>query len=268
MPLNPKPTPPAGARLLPVSGQEPNFILWNFLVKRPLDDGWHNYGDFSKVQSTGQIVAGTDGKKWLKADGYNGETIAFTGYVYLEDRDVNWYDVPTELIPVPDTPTNLSVTAGSSTELNLMWTNPGGSSIEVERGLSGAGPFAKINSTTNNIVGYTDRNRTPNTTYFYRIRAVNASGASPYSEVIEMKTPETPPPAPAPTPAAEPAPPPVTPAIPPASLMALEILANLPKPMVAATPAKKSWLETNLTLVLAGVGVLVLVVLVVIAKRN
>jgi hypothetical protein len=39
------------------------------------------------------------------------------------------------------------------------------------------------------VTAYTDAGLTPNTAYYYRVRAHNAAGYSPYSNAVRRKTP-------------------------------------------------------------------------------
>lgn len=251
-----KPIPPVGARLLAVSGQEPNFVLWNYLVKQPIDDGWHNYADFDRVLSNGNLVTGTDGKKWLKATGYNGDQPAFTGNVYYEDRDVNWYDLPTELIPIPNVIGNLAAKAASISEIDLMWSNPDRASTELERSEDMNGPFTKVKSSTGEAVGWADKNLKANTQYFYRIRAVGASGSSPYGDTVTAitQTPPVPAPAPEPTP----------------TVLSTNTYTPSPLPVtnVGSTTVKQNWLKDNELLVYGGGAVLLILIFLILMKKD
>ena len=51
-------------------------------------------------------------------------------------------------------------------------------------------PFRQIAQTGANTTNFTDRDRIPGRTYFYRVRAVNAARFSPYSNSAKAKTPE------------------------------------------------------------------------------
>ncbi len=251
-----KPIPPVGARLLAVSGQEPYFVLWNYLVKQPIDDGWHNYADFDRVLSNGNLVTGTDGKKWLKATGYNGDQPAFTGNVYYEDRDVNWYDLPTELVPVPNVIGNLAAKAVSISEIDLMWSNTDRASTELERSEDMNGPFTKVKSSTGEAVGWADKNLKANTQYFYRIRAVASSGSSAYGDTVTAITQTTPVPAPSSVP---------TPAPTPSTAFAPS---SLPVGNVASTPVKQDWLKGNELLVYGGGAMLMILIFVLLMNRK
>lgn len=258
-----KQTPPKGARLLAVAGQEDNFILYNYLVKQFVDDGWHNFQDFDRVLSNGNVATGTDGKKWLVANGIKNDDVVFTGYVFYTDRDVTWYDVPTEYIAPPDVPTSLRAFTMSEARIGVSWSSPEGTSVQIERATQEKGPFAKTNSSTTNSLE--DRNLEPSTKYYYRVRAINDGGTSEYSETVSATS--------GPYKAGGGT---VDVAIPlPTSTLAPTVVTQyLPTP-VATTPASttmqnptKSWLENNLTVVLIGGGLLVMVIMAVVITRD
>ena len=103
--------------------------------------------------------------------------------------------------PPPDTiaptaPGTLTVTAFSTTQINLTWTastdNVGVTGYKVER-CSGAGcsNFAQIAAVT--TITFSDMGLTPSTSYSYRVRATDAAGnLSVYSSPGTVSTPAPP----------------------------------------------------------------------------
>jgi len=96
----------------------------------------------------------------------------------------------------PDVPTSLAATAGTS-QISLTWTAPtsdGGSAItnyKIYRDTSS--PATSLLATIGNITSYTDNNVVTGTTYYYRVKAVNALGDSAYSnEDSAVATPACP----------------------------------------------------------------------------
>jgi YD repeat-containing protein len=93
----------------------------------------------------------------------------------------------------PTTPTNLSATAVSSSQINLSWTastdNVAVTGYRVERcQLSGCSNFAQIATTT--TTSYSDSGRAASTTYRYRVRAQDVvPNFSGYSSVETATTP-------------------------------------------------------------------------------
>ena len=92
----------------------------------------------------------------------------------------------------PSTPTNLTATTISSSQINLSWTastdNVGVTGYRVERcqGTSCTN-FVQVTTPTSN--NYSDTGLSANTTYSYRVRAVDASGnLSSYSSITNATT--------------------------------------------------------------------------------
>jgi hypothetical protein len=98
----------------------------------------------------------------------------------------------------PAAPTTLTATAVNPTTVNLAWTdnatNETGFRVEralVTGGVTGA--FTAINAAAPaNVAIYTDATALPNTTYAYRVYAVNASGFSLPTNVATVTTPYVP----------------------------------------------------------------------------
>ena len=86
--------------------------------------------------------------------------------------------------PIPAAPTALSATTASDTQIDLAWTDNSAdeTSFKVERSLDGVS-FSQVASLPANTVAYSDMGLDPGTQYFYRVRASNANGNSPYSNI-------------------------------------------------------------------------------------
>ena len=88
----------------------------------------------------------------------------------------------------PTAPSNLTATATSSSQINLAWTastdDAGVTEYLVERCQPTCTQVATVTTT-----GYNDTGLTANTTYSYRVRALDAAGnTSPYSNVASATT--------------------------------------------------------------------------------
>lgn len=93
-------------------------------------------------------------------------------------------------LPLPIVPSNLVVNLVSPTEVLLWWLNLDGDDIEIER-TGNLNFMPKITGMKNvSAVGYKDTNLSPGTDYYYRVRAINETGSSPYTEFIFIRTPE------------------------------------------------------------------------------
>jgi len=89
----------------------------------------------------------------------------------------------------PAAPSNLTATAVSSSRINLSWTDVSSETgFSIERKTGESGIFAEIAQTGMNSTSYNDTGLSQSTTYFYRVRAYNASGYSAYSNEAQATT--------------------------------------------------------------------------------
>ncbi len=103
--------------------------------------------------------------------------------------------------PTPPTaPSGLSATAASASQINLAWTDNSGNetAFKVERAASASGPWSELTGTlAANTTSYSVTGLSASTTYYFRVRAANASGDSAYTAAVSATTsaaPVTPPP--------------------------------------------------------------------------
>ena len=96
---------------------------------------------------------------------------------------------------IPNAPSNLTVTAVSSSQINLTWqdnsTNETG--FKVEQAASTSGPWTQIVTTGTNVTSYSNTGLPSCTTYYYRICAYNSGGNSGYSNIPSATTNPNPP---------------------------------------------------------------------------
>ena len=97
----------------------------------------------------------------------------------------------------PSTPTNLSATSTSSSQINLSWTastdNVGVVGYQIER-CQGAGCTSFVHIATSTGISHSDTGLTASTTYRYQVRAVDGAGnLSGYAPVAEAVTQGLPP---------------------------------------------------------------------------
>jgi len=96
-------------------------------------------------------------------------------------------------LTVPAASSNLTATAVSQTQINLSWTDnsSGETGYKIERALDNAGnpgTFAQIGTVGADVTTFQDAGLSPNTKYWYRVRAYNTCGDSAYSNVITAST--------------------------------------------------------------------------------
>ncbi len=91
---------------------------------------------------------------------------------------------------VPAAPSNLSAATSSTTQINLGWTDNSNNenNFVLERALTNA--FNTVTSFTlaANQTTYSDSGLAAGTAYFYRVKATNAVGSSPYSNIATATT--------------------------------------------------------------------------------
>jgi len=145
-----------------------------------------------------QIVVDTstlaNQQKFLLKGTYNA-----TAFIANKEKGqtVNFVFSPDGSLIIPSPPTFLTASVISSTEIDLSWTapaNPGGTQslgYQIGRSTDGGSTWStsvtSIPSTT-----FTDVGLTPNTSYMYRVYAVNQAGPSAPSNVTSAVTLQTP----------------------------------------------------------------------------
>lgn len=89
---------------------------------------------------------------------------------------------------VPTDPTNLTAESTTSTSVTLNWVHPSSDAtvFEIERA-EGPGTFAVIATIDGSLITYEDNTVIESKTYSYRVRALNAKGASAYTSTVITK---------------------------------------------------------------------------------
>jgi len=97
------------------------------------------------------------------------------------------------LTPPLSSPSDLAAVPVSATQIGLSWSDNSGdeTGFVIERSLDTAFSAATSTMASPNQTAYNDAGLTAATTYYYRVKAVNASGSSAYSNVASAATPST-----------------------------------------------------------------------------
>jgi len=108
--------------------------------------------------------------------------VVFGGTGVVPQSVVTTLTDPSSAAGVPYTPTNLMASTLSGNQVYLTWSASSGASFyEIYRATSYNGTYSYLAFVSS--PGYTDKNLTAGTTYYYKVRAVNSSGSSAYSAV-------------------------------------------------------------------------------------
>jgi hypothetical protein len=135
---------------------------------------------------------------WEGSEFFKGtiDEAAVYGSVLSSARVLAHYQAGTPLDPTVKAPSALTATASSESKIDLSWkdnsSNEGEFSVERDTASSFGSPVIK--SVAANATNLTDTGLTPNTTYYYRVRAKNATDSSGYSNVASATTLATTPP--------------------------------------------------------------------------
>ncbi|OIN59329.1 fibronectin type III domain-containing protein [Arsenicibacter rosenii] len=166
------------------------------------------WADLSGNETGFQVERSADGTNFTKiADvGANVTTYQNTGLTFLtkyyyrvravnaigQSAYSNVADATTLPPPVPVAPQNLTAVATDFDRIRLNWSASTDivSGYVLERALSPAGTFTVVAEVAFGTNSYLDTGLQEQTVYYYRLRAKNVAGASPYSNLASAKTEE------------------------------------------------------------------------------
>lgn len=109
-----------------------------------------------------------------------------SGWSMAPIPDSAFVDPPSQPVGfAPVKPSNLTATAVSFKRINLTWTDNSNNekSFELYRSANPLEGFVTIGVLTANTTSFADTLVEPSTTYYYKIRAINQYGESPYDKV-------------------------------------------------------------------------------------
>jgi hypothetical protein len=121
----------------------------------------------------------------LTAQSTQNQTPPFRGSVYMSVTELEVYAVAP-----PAAPSNLTALGLSKSQIGLSWTDNASdeTGFRIERSWNGVSDWRQIGTVAANTTAYTHSRQPPLTTYFYRVRATNAAGNSPYSNTASAAT--------------------------------------------------------------------------------
>ncbi|SPF46016.1 Cell wall-binding protein [Candidatus Desulfosporosinus infrequens] len=115
--------------------------------------------------------------------------IVFGGIAAVPDSILNSFDASSTSIgsDAPSTPTNITATTVSSSQIKLTWDSvSGATSYNVYGATSSSGTFSNIATVTSS--SYSNSGLWAGTTYYYKVQAVNSAGSSSFSPIAYATT--------------------------------------------------------------------------------
>lgn len=90
----------------------------------------------------------------------------------------------------PPAPSALSAAAGSSSQIDLDWTDNSSneSGFKIERKTESAGTYTQIDTVSTDVTSYSNTGLSESTQYYYRVRAYNSTDNSAYSNEANATT--------------------------------------------------------------------------------
>ncbi len=155
-----------------------------FSIERCQGTGCTN---FLPLAQAGQNVTGYTDAGLLPGTTYTYRVRAFNGGGNSSYSAAASAATPAPTVPSP--PTNLTASSPTHRRVDLEWVDNSGdeTGFRLERSTDGT-TFVEIATVTAGVTIYKDNGLTPNTLYYYRVRAYNAAGHSGYSNVVQIRT--------------------------------------------------------------------------------
>ena len=157
------------------STNDSNYITM-FTVSNTSDAGYMTYVLPASIQGTVYVRVADSNR---------------SGGSSLDTINVDHLYIRSEMLPgdPPAAPTGLSAIATAATQIDLAWADNSNteSGFYIERSLNGT-DWAQIATVGANDASYADTTVSPDATYYYRVRAFNAYGASGYSDTASATT--------------------------------------------------------------------------------
>jgi len=193
-PPAPVPAAPSHFAATPASASAVDLSWWDMSANETgfeIERKTGSAGAWSRVLTTGANVSTIDdvGLAGSTTYYYRGRAVNASGAsVYSNEVGVT---TPAPPPPVPAVPSHFAATAASPSAVNLSWWDMSNNEtgFEIERKTGSAGAWSRVLTTGANVSSVGDLGLSGGTTYYYRSRAVNASGPSGYSNEVSVLTP-------------------------------------------------------------------------------
>lgn len=97
---------------------------------------------------------------------------------------------PHQSVTAPAAPSSLTATAVSGTEIDLSWTDNSANEtgFKIEQSADGSTGWSQIDTVAQNVTSYHNTGLSAGDTWYYRVRAYNGVGNSPYSNTAHDTT--------------------------------------------------------------------------------
>lgn len=146
-----------------------------------MPDTWEENTGLNKNNPADAVAHSAVSPEYLNIEVYINGLINTTPPEFIIPPTTITFSATSVEIPAPASKVIVNWKDNSTTETNFV----------IERSTDGVS-FAQIAQVAANITTYTDSDLTPNTLYYYRVKAITATDSSGYSEVNSLTTPAIP----------------------------------------------------------------------------
>jgi len=180
------PTTPTGVTCSAVSTSQIN-VSWNAVSGAT---GYYIYRCTGSGCTPSSHVHTTSGTSWSNTGLSSGTTYGYRVRAYNASGTSGYSSITscTTQSAVPATPTGVTCSAVSSSQINVSWNAVSGATGYYIYRCTGSGCTPSSHVHTTSGTSWSDTSLSSGTTYGYRVRAYNASGTSSYSSITSCTT--------------------------------------------------------------------------------